>query len=404
MSTWKEHILKKIKPHFLEGEELLWHSGSLEDKKISQDHNSSPPINTSFLLLVVGTIFALLFFALQVESLELLLFISCAMFISFFIFLRKDNLSKYKEETFPFSAITTEHIFVEQNGELAHYPVREYTVVKTTGHRRTQMILHNKHKKTIILTGYYHLEVSLKQVAALIAPKNEKQSQLTEKIGRKYGLKHIKSITDATVLTGKYKGYWFEVRWPDSYPIYSCSIEISCPNPLDTHFSISPETRGSNLKKLFNLNDVEIGDSNFDAAFLMQTDNSKLLKWILSQKTKSIITENKKYASCSWTFGDTNKQTPNIQANKSQYHDQADVLDIQLLKQSEDQPELYADYNENLVSKLKLEANIHSDYRELHKTVEVVILNGFETVIQNGFNIAIAMVEGMEAYHKTIGK
>ncbi len=401
MIIWKEHILKKIEPHFLEREELLWYSGSLEDKKKQDRENQIlAPENFPFTLFFLLASFFLLVITITFEfgsPTLIFLEVGSIIILMYFAFSKKAPLTNFEEETFPFTAITNEHVFVHKNGKTSHSSLKDYSVIETTiGVSPKQMLLLNHRKHAIVLPGHYEIRSSIKQVYTILASQRNDLSPLAKKIATKYGLKPISSITDATVLIGKYKEFWIETRWPDRIPIDLFYIHISCPNPLDTHFSISPETMGSNLKKLVNMKDIKIGDANFDTNFLLKTDNSQLLKSILSSKTKSIIEKNNKYASCSLTFGDTNKQTPNIQANKSQYQDQADVLDFQLLKQSEDQPELYADYNKNLVSKLKLEANIRPDYHDFHKTAELIILNGFNTVI--------AMAEAMEVYHKTIGK
>ncbi len=321
--------------------------------------------------------------------------------------------------TYPcFTAFTDKHVYIHQNGETDKLVIEKGAFLKRKtlqGKRQVFICIPTPNleekNKIIELKGVGDTGVSIMVIRSILHKYNKEiqpfaRNSLSTNMGKKspqginiwkemcskYNLKRIDAITKAHVLTGKYNDFWIEARWDNAAQINAVSIEVTCPNPWESYFSISLETLSSNLKKLINIKDVEVNNQEFDAQFLLQTNHVHLLQSILTAPVRVSMKSAVKFGDCTWSFGSKTKSTnPLDTTTPSNFSDKEDVLDFQMLKPSEtiQSQNVASLWDSNNTSKIKFEAAINyfrMDYPSSGK------------LIRDGFTSAVSLAENIVRY------
>ncbi len=161
---------------------------------------------------------------------------------------------------------------------------------------------------------------------------NKPLKAYAEKIG--FSFSPFNSSRSSIHMRGVYKGVPISFSLSSKEQIRNVSIKAECKNTQDLYFSIRAESSGDNISKFMGLQDIKIGDPNFDKRFILQSNHLDFLEHILVQKVKNKISKSFIFLKGSIHFG-TKQDLPNEKQKPK--IEEVNILDDHLLGELPDE-------------------------------------------------------------------
>ncbi len=147
---------------------------------------------------------------------------------------------------------------------------------------------------------------------------------------------------------GEIDGMKTAVEVDGLFPIKSVKVLIDCPN-YSNNFLVVKEQIDRKI-------DVQVGDPEFDNAFIVKSDARDFLETILTEEIKKRMLNCLGQGACTYNFGKTGKVMKDKKIDKSsQFADDEDVLDFQMLTKTtrKDKPTIVENRKTGTTAQLK---------------------------------------------------
>jgi len=155
------------------------------------------------------------------------------------------------------------------------------------------------------------------------------------------------------IFKGVIEGLFCTVKVIIILPIRRIEVELTCKNLADNFLLLYGQTAVQQQVK-----DVNINDPEFDASFIIQSNSRSFLEEVLTDRTKELMLNCIGSAKCRYQFGKVGEVTKEKGVDtRSQFSDQEDVLDFQLLDRKVDNrktPSLKSSNDQGAPTSLKL--------------------------------------------------
>lgn len=193
----------------------------------------------------------------------------------------------------------------------------------------------------------------------------QKQIHQFRELARRYYLNFDEDLAYKKLkinLNGTIQGMPISFSLDNMLDLKNLDISCICPNSEKNNLYIGLENSAHRVKKMFGLNDIEIGNSIFDEKYVLNSNNETFLKSILDNSLAERIKKNNDYIKGVFEIYENTKPSK----NKVIEIKQDDILDAGLFENNIPKKERHKNHS----SRLKYNVDAFMELRNNQKAIE----------------------------------